>query len=134
MPSEIPVKLLLETAAYPVHHTVVITHGHPGLIIAEEILLPVTQFGRRQLQQFIYRHLEFTHGILIGVFYVCIVLLHQRRIDNTHEIRLLIRYDFLIKAALGGVFNGVDAVAVVPFSRHRLGNNTFGLVNSILLE
>ena len=50
MPSEIPIKLLLETAAYPVHHKVVITHGHPGLVVAKEIFLPVTQFRRRQLQ------------------------------------------------------------------------------------
>ena len=134
MATEVAIKLFLEAFADSVHYTVVVANRHPALIVAKEIFLPLAQFRTRHFQHFVNRHLELAHGVLVCVFYVCVILLHQGRIDNAHEVRLLVCDETLIEPALFRVFNHVGAVPVVPLTRHRLGNNAFRLVDGILLK
>ena len=78
--------------------------------------------------------MELAHGVLVRVFYVCVILLHQSRINDAHEVRFLVRNETLIEPALFRVFNHVGAVPVVPLTRHRLGDNALRLVDGILLK
>ena len=132
--TKIAIELLLKALADSVHHAVVVAHWHPALIVAKEIFLPFAQFGARHLQHFINRHLELAHGILVCVFYVCVILLHQSRVDNTHEVWLLVCDETLIESAPFRVFDCIGAMSVVPLTRHRLGNNAFRFVDGILLK
>ena len=132
--TEVAVKLFLKAFADSVHYAVMVTNRHPALIVTKEISLPLAQFRTRHFQHLVNRHLELAHGILVCVFYVCVILLHQSRVDNTHEVWLLVCDETLIESAPFRVFDCIGAMSVVPLTRHRLGNNAFRFVDGILLK
>ena len=131
--ADIPIKLLFEPSADSVHNTVMCAYWHTIGVIFQKLSLTLGCLTNRQGVQLGYCHLEFTQCIALRVLNVCIVLLHQGRVDIAHKVRLLICHDAAIHLSLCGVFNLIRSMTVVPLSRHRLTNNAFSLVDGVLL-